>query len=274
MKRKVIMLLSVVALCVLFAGTALAENKDYVVDNADILTDSEEAELEQKAAEVSQRQGLDIVLLTVNSLEGKTVANYADDFYFFNGYGQGESSDGVIMTVAMDDRKWGIETTGYGITALTDYGMDLMDEAIVPYLGDGDYVKAFGKFIEMTDDYVTRARNGSPVDTYDEDAADKSFPWGIRAAISAAIGLLAGFLGTGSMKSKLKTVYSLTAAEDNIINQSLFLNKEASRDLFLYNNIVQVPIATDNNNGGNSSGGSTTHVSSSGMTHGGHSGNF
>ncbi len=76
------------------------------------------------------------------------------------------------------------------------------------------------------------------------------------------------------MKSKLKTVYSLTAAEDNIINQSLFLNKEASRDLFLYNNIVQVPIATDNNNGGNSSGGSTTHVSSSGMTHGGHSGNF
>ena len=38
------------------------------------------------------------------------------------------------MTVAMDDRKWGIETTGYGITALTDYGMDLMDEAIVPYL--------------------------------------------------------------------------------------------------------------------------------------------
>ena len=91
MKRKVIMLLSVVALCVLFAGTALAENKDYVVDNADILTDSEEAELEQKAAEVSQRQGLDIVLLTVNSLEGKTVANYADDFYFFNGYGQAPS---------------------------------------------------------------------------------------------------------------------------------------------------------------------------------------
>ena len=55
-----------------------------LVDNADLLTDEEESELEAQLDEVSERQAFDVAVVTVDSLEGKTAEAYADDFYDYN----------------------------------------------------------------------------------------------------------------------------------------------------------------------------------------------
>lgn len=76
-----------------------------LVDDADILTDSEEKELNQQLDTVSEEQECDVIIVTVDSLNGKTVEEYADDYYDDNGYGYGENDSGILFLVAMDDRE-------------------------------------------------------------------------------------------------------------------------------------------------------------------------
>ena len=56
-----------------------------LVDRADLLSELEEEELEARLDEISERQQADVVVVTVNSLDGKSAQDYADDFYDYNG---------------------------------------------------------------------------------------------------------------------------------------------------------------------------------------------
>lgn len=51
-----------------------------LVDRADLLSELEEEELEARLDEISERQQADVVVVTVNSLDGKSAQDYADDF--------------------------------------------------------------------------------------------------------------------------------------------------------------------------------------------------
>ena len=56
------------------------------MDNAGLLTDSEQSELLDKLDEISERQQVDIVVVTTDSLNGKTPEAYADDLYDNNSH--------------------------------------------------------------------------------------------------------------------------------------------------------------------------------------------
>ena len=86
-----------------------------------------------------QRQQFDVAVVTADTLDGKTPMAYADDFYDYNGYGFGESKDGVLLLVSMEDRDWWITTTGYGITAITDAGREYMSERFLPAMSEDVY---------------------------------------------------------------------------------------------------------------------------------------
>lgn len=51
-----------------------------LVDRAVLLSELEEEELEARLDEISERQQADVVVVTVNSLDGKSAQDYADDF--------------------------------------------------------------------------------------------------------------------------------------------------------------------------------------------------
>ena len=70
-----------------------------LVDDADLLTDSEEKELNQQLDTVSEEQECDVIIVTVDSLNGKTVEEYADDYYDDNSYGYGENNSGILFLV-------------------------------------------------------------------------------------------------------------------------------------------------------------------------------
>ncbi|MBQ1396573.1 MAG: TPM domain-containing protein [Eubacterium sp.] len=273
-----LLIAALLVLTVLFGtGSALAEGTR-VVDGADILTDYEEDLLLAQLDEISERQDFDILVLTTNSLDGKTAEAYADDFWDQNGYGYGADRDGAMFLISMEEdmygqRDWHIGTSGYGITALTDFGMDKMADAMLPYLRQWDFYGAASTFAEMTDEYVTLARQGTPVDQGSEPKPD--YPW--YAALLAALGLggVAGGAVTGGYRKELKTVYKHHYAEDYYVKDSFRLNRHTSRDLFLYRNVVRTPRPkVEHNDHGGHGGGSTIHTSGGGFTHGGHSGKF
>lgn len=248
-----------------------ADDMIRIADWAELLSESEEAELSDRLDEISERQKFDIVIVTLDSLEGADIVAYADDFFDYNGYGFGEGKDGILFLISMEERDWCISTSGYGITAFTDAGQEYLSEKFLPYLSDGAYADAFQTFAEWCDDYITQARAGTPYDV-DNIPVEPFSPLG-ALIIAVVVGFVVSFIVTGIMRLSLHSVFSEPAADSYMKKDSLRITK--NYDLFLYKNVTRTekPKETSTSTSG-SSGGSTTHVSSSGNTHGGSKGKF
>ena len=235
-----------------------------LVDNADILTDSEEETLNDTLDEISEKQKCDVAVVTVNSLEGKSVEAYADDFYDYNGYGYGDDHSGILFLVAMDDREWHMTTSGYGITAFTDAGLSYMEDQFVSDLSDGEYMEAFSEYASLCDDFLTQAKTGEPYDTGNLPKGTVSPLWIIGdLLIGCAIALIIALI----KKAKLKSVKSQVAAAAYEKEGSMQLTEKADR-------FVNRVVTTRKIERKTESGGSSTHTSSSGSSHGGRSGKF
>lgn len=265
MKKRILTGLFALSLCITAVIPAFAAgNLPRLVDNADLLTDREERTLFAKLDEISQRQEADIVVVTVDSLNGKLPMAYADDFYDGNGYRE----DGVLLLVSMEYRDWWISTSGYGITAITDAGIDYIADQFLPDLSDGDYADAFTTFAGLCDDFFTQAKTGEP---YDRGHMPKE-PFNVarNLLIAVIVGFVIALIVTGVMKGKLKTVRFQSDADRYVRTNSMQVTER--RDLFLYTHVDRHPRPKETSSG--SSGGSSIHTSFSGRSHGGGGGKF
>lgn len=232
-----------------------------LVDEADILTVEEEGELLATLDALSEEVDFDIVVVTVNSMDGQDAEAYADDYFDYNGYGMGDNYDGALLLISMEDCQWHISTCGYGIAALSDNDLYYMEEEIVPYLSSGDYAEAFENFAWITAGYVTEAKEAGVV--YDE---TESEGMGIFAALISCIvaGFLLAFIPMLIMKSKMKSVKVRNEATEYMNRGSRKITR--SHDRFLYHTINRVYTPKQET--------SSTHTSSSGRSHGGRGGGF
>ena len=273
MKKKftAIAIMLALALCLCTAIPVFAADADGFADEylrlndmADLLTDSEEAELLKTLDGISLRQNMDVTVVTVTDLDGySTAVKYADAVYEYCNYGYGQKKDGLLLLISVADRDWAISTCGFGITAFTDAGIEYISGKIKPDLSDGNYAAAFDTYANLCDECITQARNGSPYDNGNLPREPLSLIW---LPISIVIGVVLALIIVGGMKSKLKTVRSQTAANSYMKKDSLAVTERS--ELFLYNTVTR----SEKNKGSDS--GSSTHTSSSGTTHGGGSGKF
>jgi len=209
--------------------------------------------------DVSDEHDMDIVVLTVESLDGEWPEDYADDYYDYNDY----SSDGVLLLICPESGDGHISTSGYGITSITDAALETIFEEISPLLSDGDYAEAFETFALQCDEYITMAEDGDPFDY--EDLPKEPFNVFKSIVLSLIVGLVIAFVVTLIMKGNLKSVHFNDSASEYVKKGSM--NVTQSRDLFLYTRVTRTPKPKDN-------GGSRTHTSSSGRSHGGGSFKF
>ena len=259
MKKYCLYWISILLLALLIVQPAAAEIP-LLFDEADLLTDREEAVLSGTLEEISRRQNMDIVIVTVNTTEERTATEYADDFYDYSGYAR----DGILLLVSTEEREWAVSTSGYGITAFTDAGLDYLTDQITGYMSSGEWNPAFLRFGELCDEFITQARNGSPFDA--GNLPKKPFAVIRTGFIGLAVGFVIAFFRMNSLKNQLNTVKAKEKAADYVKKDSLAIT--VSRDFFLYRNVSRTQKAES------SSGGSSTHTSSSGNTHGGTSGKF
>jgi uncharacterized protein len=233
MNKRIIALLAVVLIFALSIISVSAENQlPLLIDEADLLTESEEASIAEKLANIKKEYDLDIVFLTVNSIGDKTPKEYADDYYDNNGYGE----DGALLLIAVDENKRYVSTRGSCIDKIDN--VELGSE-ISAYLDNKNYVSAVNGFV----DYVDKAY---------------SFNLVFNLAISVGIGFIVAYIIASSMKGKLKSVRMQTGAANYVKANSM--NVTASRDIFLYRTVSSRERKSDDDK---------THTSSSGRTHGG-----
>lgn len=258
MKRKIIVLITVLSLLAICVSPVFAASP-LLADEAQLLSSGEKAALDSKLNEISARQGLDIVVVTVDSIGGKSPMEYADDYYDYNGY----RPDGILLLISMEERDWWISTAGYGITAFTDAGLDYISDRFVPYLSDGEYAQAFDTFARLCDEFITQAKTGKPFDS--NSLPREPFHFGLNILIALIVGLVIAFITTASMKKELKSASKQAGAHAYVRPGSLQLTN--SQDFHLYTHL-------DRREHAESSSGSTTHTSSSGTVHGGRGGKF
>src|SRR5713226_8052595 len=114
----------------------------YVTDLAGVIGAETKARLETLCAEVEQKTGAQMAIVTVQSLEGESVENYAVDLFKQLGVGSKKDNRGVLLLVAPNERKYRIEV-GYGLEpVINDARAGDAGRAMVPFLRANDYGRA------------------------------------------------------------------------------------------------------------------------------------
>lgn len=292
MKRLLILILCLLLVCGMIPFSSAASPK--VIDNAGLLTDSQRQKLEQKAQQIADEYDMDVVIVTVWSLNGKTAEAYADDYFDYNGYGIGRDFSGTLFLLSMEYRDWAISTSGDSIYALTDYGIELLFESCKDYLSDDNYYRAFDVYLDQLDGFYRAYEDGNPIDGYHDSDVDDYIIYDpndsagvvhykekpttgdiIRmVVISLVIGLVIGGIVLYSLRKSMNTFTPQPNASSYIPSGGFRFTEK--KDSHLYSNVSKIRRDSDSSGGSGRSfgGGSSIHRSSSGRSHGGRSGKF
>jgi uncharacterized protein len=94
---------------------------DYVNDFAHVLDQPTVAQLDNICQQLDQKAKAQVAVVTVNSLDGSDIDSYAVDLYKQWGIGSKATDHGVLILVAVQDRKYRIEV-GYGLEPILPDG--------------------------------------------------------------------------------------------------------------------------------------------------------
>jgi uncharacterized protein len=131
--------LAFVALCAHAEQTKDIHASGYVTDLAGVISPETKSRLEALCTELQQKTEAQLAVVTVNSLEGQSVEDYAVDLYKHLGVGPKGTDRGVLLLVAPKDRKYRVEV-GYGLEpVINDARAGDVGRAMVPLLRQGDY---------------------------------------------------------------------------------------------------------------------------------------
>lgn len=237
------------------AFAADSNHPSRVVDDGNLLSEAEENNLKTLVDEISERQHMDVVIVTVNGIgDSKNIRAFADDYYDYNGYGVGMSGDrsGILLVVDCESGERYLSLRGDAIKAISDDETAEIASRVKPKLENGDFADAFTTYANMCDRYMTSYRNSL------------KFPFVRNLLISLGIALIIALIVTSTMRGQLKSVRANNLASDYVVPGSL--NVEQSYEIYLYSKVNAVSRSNNND-----SGGSKTHTSSSGATHSGRS---
>jgi len=144
----------------------------YVNDFAGLLSPGGKNSLETKLALLEKETGAEVAVVTVKSLDGMTVEDYASRLFEKWGIGKKNKDNGVLFLTASDDRKVRIEV-GYGLEAvITDARAGrILDNEVLTAYKRGDYEAGIIAGVNAIESYV---RSGTPPATEEETAGASS----------------------------------------------------------------------------------------------------
>lgn len=129
---------------------------DYVNDFAHVLDPSTVAQLDNICQQLDQKAHAQIAVVTVNSLDGSDVESYAVDLYKQWGIGSKATNHGVLILLAVQDRKYRIEV-GYGLEPiLPDGKVGGFGREAVPLLRQNDYGGAVSLMTSRVADVIAQ----------------------------------------------------------------------------------------------------------------------
>ena len=151
-----------------------------VNDFASVIPPDTRKIMENLAEELLQKTGTAVVVATVQTIDDSDPETYANELYDNWGIGKKGEDKGVLIFLALQERRVRIET-GYGVEGILPDGLvgSILDEYVVPYLKQNDYGKgllngmlAVGQIIAR-DAGVTLGDGYTPVKTRNQSGKGK-----------------------------------------------------------------------------------------------------
>ena len=216
-----------------------AEDNLLVWDEAELLNETEVAQLNSKLESISKKYKAEIRVVTLSSMDGGDIDEFLEYLYDESGFGYGENHDGVLLVVCMDPREYRILSNGFAGEAITSGDIDAIGEAFKSDLSVGNYADAFDTFADKCAYYLDGHINGFPFNTSK------------NLLICVGIGLVVALIVTGSWKGQLKSVRQQNQADAYVKPGSMHIT--TANDFFLYRTLTRTKKASNNSSGGGSS---------------------
>jgi uncharacterized protein len=120
-----------------------------VVDQANLLSPAKEAELATRLETLERDTSDQLVVVTVDSLQDRDIADYGYQLGRAWGIGQAEENNGVLLIVAPNERKVRIEV-GYGLEPILTDALSalIIHEQILPAFREGGYERGITNGVE------------------------------------------------------------------------------------------------------------------------------
>jgi len=270
--KKTFILLVCMLLC--FYSGVQAENAR-VIDDADLFSAQEEAELLSIISSFQSETGMDFVIYTSDDPHSESMAAIADDLYDYGGYGLDEDCSGVLYFIDMYERTPYLSTTGAAIDYMTDERIEASHDSSYNFLASGRYAEAAAQMIYAVYGYwemgIPEGQYRYDVITGQRLTARHKVLTGSEMLVCALIALVVGllFIKTVQGRYTLKgSTYQYAFRENSTVHLT------QKNDQFLRTTTTRVRKSQSSSGGGSGghSGGSGVHRSSSGRSHGGGAG--
>lgn len=121
----------------------------YVNDFASVLSAADEIYLEDYLNTLERDTSAEVAVVTVTSLDGMTIEEYANRLFAQWGIGKKQKDNGVLLLVSTGDRSVRIEV-GYGLEPILPDGRagEIIRTAIVPQFRAGNYPRGIGQALD------------------------------------------------------------------------------------------------------------------------------
>lgn len=271
MKKVLSLLLGCTLLC-LWVG-AVAESPR-LIDDADLFSAQEEAELMDMIGDFQRDTGMDFVIYTSSTPHNSSQMSIADELYDRGGYGLGDEKSGILYFIDMYERIPYLCTTGAMIDYMTDQRIEAAHESAYAFLAGGQYAGAAAQMIYAVYDYW---ESGIPEGQYRYDiftgeiltARHKALT-GSEILVCALLGLIAALLFIKTVQGRY-TLKGSTYGYHFRENSQVELTETTDDYLRTTTTRTRKVQHTSGGHGGGRSGGSGVHRSSGGF-HGGGAG--
>ena len=271
MRRKLIPLLLVVLILALPSISALAAEEAtpelfYVIDLADILSDSEEEILTNAARSISESYGVGVHIGIIDDMRSYGFDNIeacAETFYESFELGMGDAHTGILLLLSMADRDYDLDAFGeFAHYAFTDYGKTTISDVFLDKFRNDDWYGGFYDYLARCETMIRLARDGQPVDITPTEYVRGQFTYG-GMALSAILSLIIAALICGALKSRNKSVRTAVDADRYVPYGAVDIR--VRQDRFSHTTTSRVKIQSSERSGGGGGGGTT--ISSGGHSH-------
>lgn len=132
----------------------------YVQDYAGVMQPADKQKLLSIGQDLDNKTTAQVAVLTVKSLEGQPIEDYALEVLRQWGIGSKDKNNGVLIVVATDDRRSRIEV-GYGLEGVLPDGRTgrIQDQYMLPYFRQGDYSKGILQGYAATAAAIAQSEN-------------------------------------------------------------------------------------------------------------------
>lgn len=168
-KKLIAGILLFMMLCWSAPALAVVEAPDaiYVGDYANVLSEDTERYIIEQNQILAQATGAQIVVVTVDFLDGMDIENYAYTIFNDWGIGDAEKNNGLLLLLAIgEENYWAMQ--GKGLEGVLSSGMlgDYLYEYLEPDFAVGDYdagvYKVFNAFLEWFRSYYDLSADAVP----------------------------------------------------------------------------------------------------------------